>query len=339
MARRLRIEYPDAWYHATNRGIDRRVLFADTRDYEAFLDDLQEAVELHEVDVHAFSLLPNHFHLLLQTPRANLSAFMQALQTRYAVYFNLRHGKRGHVFQGPYTGVPVEEDDYLLKLSRYVHLNPVKTRAFQGKPMKDILRSLRSYKWSSYRGYIGLEKRKEWVRYDVLEEQVRSRFGRQKGIYRKYVESGLAETDEELEEAMKGGGLAIGRAEFVEEMKERYRRMREKSKRRAEDISLRKERRAVPPEEIVERVCEVLGIDKEKLLQRRGGGAYRGLAAKMLIKYGRLTQREAAVYLNVSTGAAVSIRIREADRAVRGDRTWRRKASSIEGVLMRSGKA
>lgn len=184
-----------------------------------------------------------------------------------------------------------------------------------------------------------MEKRKEWVRYDVLEEQVRSRFGRQKGIYRKYVESGLAETDEELEEAMKGGGLAIGRAEFVEEMKERYRRMREKSKRRAEDISLRKERRAVPPEEIVERVCEVLGIDKEELLQRRGGGAYRGLAAKMLIKYGRLTQREAAVYLNVSTGAAVSIRIREADRAVRGDRTWRRKASSIEGVLMRSGKA
>ena len=129
MARPQRIEYEGAVYHVTARGNDRRAIFRDDADREHFLRALAESVERFEVRLYLFCLMTNHFHLVVETPRANLGRFMHRLQTAHTVYFNRRHRRCGHLMQGRYGARLVEKDAYILRLSRYVHLNPVFTAA------------------------------------------------------------------------------------------------------------------------------------------------------------------------------------------------------------------
>jgi REP element-mobilizing transposase RayT len=129
MARPLRLEYPGAIYHVTARGNERRAIFRSDADRRRFVSKLLELREFHGVEVYAFTLMTNHYHLVICTPRANLAAFMQQFQTSYTVYFNRRHGRTGHLFAGRYKARLVEGGHYLLRLTRYVHLNPVKIRA------------------------------------------------------------------------------------------------------------------------------------------------------------------------------------------------------------------
>jgi len=124
MARKLRIQYPGAIYHVTLRGVEKRQIFTDDVDRNRFIDQLTEAVEACGVRLYMFCLMGNHVHLLLESPQANLSAFMQKLATAYAVYFNRRHRRVGHLTQGRYAAEPVQGDEYLRRLSRYLHLNP-----------------------------------------------------------------------------------------------------------------------------------------------------------------------------------------------------------------------
>lgn len=176
------------------------------------------------------------------------------------------------MFQGPYRAELVEEDDYLLMLSGYIHLNPVQTQEYEKKNPEETVGALRAYPWSSYRGYVRLEKRKDWVDYELLEYQVLDHFGKQRGSYRKYVEAGLAETDEELQRLLKKGGLALGSAEFIKEIKDLYRSKKEEGVRKVEDISFRKEQGRWERDEIVKIVLSELGISEKELTQRRGGG-------------------------------------------------------------------
>ena len=121
MARLLRIQYQGAIYHISARGNERRLIFRDDRDRERFLKKLMEAGEIHQARVYLVCLMPNHFHLLLETPAGNLSELMGRLLSGYAIYFNLRHGRVGHLTQGRYKAQVVEGNEYLLKLSRYIH--------------------------------------------------------------------------------------------------------------------------------------------------------------------------------------------------------------------------
>ena len=132
MARTQRIEYEGAVYHVTARGNERREIFRDDADREHFLRVLDESVGRFEVRLYLFCLMANHLHLVVETPRANLGRFMHRLQTAYTIHFNLRHCRSGHLMQGRYGAKLVEKDAYLLRLSRYVHLNPVFTAAARG---------------------------------------------------------------------------------------------------------------------------------------------------------------------------------------------------------------
>lgn len=333
MARRLRIEFEGALYHVMNRGLDRRLLYKSERDFERFVQNLEASVDRYGVKLHAYALMDNHFHLIIQTPLANLSAFMQGLQTQYGVYFNRKYRRSGHVFQGPYKAELIEEDRYLLLLSRYVHLNPVQTLSFKDNNLKERVQALRAYPWSSYRGYTRLEKRTEWLDYDLLECQVMDRFGKQRGAYRKFVESGLAKTDQEFEQALHAGGLAIGSAEFLEEIKELYRSKQEKGVRKDEDVTFRRVSGRRDPREIRGIVLQELELSEDALEQRRGGGLYRGVMAHMLIKYCAFTQREAAQTLGVKTGAAISMRLKSLDKELLINPMLRKKMKSIERKL------
>ncbi len=145
MARPLRIAFAGAFYHVTARGNERRRIFLSHRDYEKFLSYMTDAVYKYDVILHAFVLMPNHYHFIVETPKANLSAFMHNLNGTYTTYFNIKRKRAGHLFQGRYKALLIDVNNYLLELSRYIHLNPVRA-GITDKP--------ESCRYSSYRAYI-----------------------------------------------------------------------------------------------------------------------------------------------------------------------------------------
>ena len=146
MARPLRIEFEGALYHVTSRGDERRDIFLDDADREAFLQILGDVVRRFAWRCHAYCLMGNHYHLLIETPNANLSRGMRHLNGVYTKRFNRTHERVGHVMQGRYKSILVDKDEYLLELARYVVLNPVRA---------GVVRSARDWKWSSYRATAG----------------------------------------------------------------------------------------------------------------------------------------------------------------------------------------
>lgn len=140
MARPLRIQFPGAFYHALSRGNERKVIFRTEADYELFLEALSECCLRFGARVHTYCLMPNHFHLLLETREGNLSGFMKRLLGVYTIRFNRRHRRTGHLFQGRYKAFLVEKENYLLELSRYIHLNPCRA---------GMVTDPEAYRWSS----------------------------------------------------------------------------------------------------------------------------------------------------------------------------------------------
>jgi len=184
MARPLRIEFPGAVYHATSRGNERSLVFRDERDRVAFLDVLARTVERWGWIVHAYCLMGNHYHLLIETPEANLSAGMRTLNGRYTAAFNRRHRRVGHLFQGRFTSILVEKERHLLELCRYVVLNPVRARSMK-------VQSPEEWPWSSYRATAGMERG-----YRSLDtEWILSQFAKTRRVaqarYRAFVKAGI----------------------------------------------------------------------------------------------------------------------------------------------------
>ena len=176
MPRRMRVEFAGAVYHVMARGNERREIFRDDRDRERFLETVAEAVRQFGLRLHAYCLMPNHYHLLLGTPRGNLSRAMGWLQTTSTARFNARHRRRGHLFQGRYKAQVVEADTYARWLVEYVHLNPVRPRQRSGQIASERLKELRAYRWSSHLDYAGLRRPGgEWLCLDWLAYWGRNR--------------------------------------------------------------------------------------------------------------------------------------------------------------------
>ena len=214
MARPQRIEYEGAVYHVTARGNERRALFGDDGDRERFLRVLDESVASFEIRLYLFCLMGNHLHLVLETPRGNLSRFMHRLQTAYTVYFNHRHQRHGHLLQGRYGACLVERDGYLLRLSRYVHLNPVFTKVLRSRPVGERRVFLRQYPWSSYRSYIGKDRRLAWVDYAPILAAVAAAGSQSAATYRRFVEAGMEQIDAGFLEEEKASRLCLGSERF-----------------------------------------------------------------------------------------------------------------------------
>lgn len=150
MPRPPRIEYPHAFYHVFSRGNRRAPVFHNTDDLAYFEKLLRLLVTPCNIHLYAWCLMPNHFHLLIETPNANLSIFMRRLLTRYAKYFNRAHGLVGHVFQGRYKALLCQQETYFKTLLRYIHRNPI-----AGKKGKSLVKQLADWPWSSHRFYSG----------------------------------------------------------------------------------------------------------------------------------------------------------------------------------------
>jgi len=156
MPRPPRVQFPEALYHVTVRGVEKRNIVRDDRDRARWCEYLKSAVSRFGLDLYAFALLDNHFHLFLSAPNENLDKAMQYLNGAHAMYFNTRHERKGHLFQNRYHAVLIETRGHYTEVSRYVHLNPV--RALLAKRPED-------YPWSSYPGYHSGRLPLPWLNY------------------------------------------------------------------------------------------------------------------------------------------------------------------------------
>lgn len=181
MSRPRRIQYPGALYHVTSRGNRRAVIFLDDRDHLIWMDLLGATVERYKFIVHAFCMMPNHYHLTVQTTDANLSLGMHFLNSSYAQHFNHRHGLVGHVIQGRFHALLVERDTHLLELSRYLPLNPVRT---------ELVAAPEDWLWSSYRYYAGLARTPCWLHTEWILSTFSTDPAQQFARFRDFVHAG-----------------------------------------------------------------------------------------------------------------------------------------------------
>jgi len=184
MVRPLRIEYPGALYHVTARGNVRRDIFLSDFDRNQFLHVLAQVAESHNWLCHAYCLMDNHYHLLIETPDGNLSKGMRDLNSIYSQRFNRIHNRDGHLFQGRFKSFVVEKDTYLLEVARYIVLNPV--RAGMVKHPKD-------WKWSSYRATAGQSQPHKALSLEWILSCFESKKESAEREYRKFVKDGISE--------------------------------------------------------------------------------------------------------------------------------------------------
>lgn len=206
MARPLRIEYPGAVYHITSRGNEKKSIFKDEQDREIFLNTLLQVNKRYNWLCHAYCLMNNHYHLVVETPDANLSLGMRQLNGVYTQAFNKRHKRVGHVFQGRYKAVLVQKESHLLELSRYVVLNPVRAQ---------VVKSPAAWKWSSYLAISGREKPHPCLTSGWILRQFGPKIGKAKSKYRRFVREGMGK--ESVLRKVKAQSV-LGEDEFVEQL-------------------------------------------------------------------------------------------------------------------------
>jgi len=244
MPRKPRIEYSGAFYHVISRGNNRKEVFHREDDYKEFLRCLEITLERYPFILYAYQLMPNHFHLLLETKEDKLSTIMQSLLTRYARYFNVKYKRVGHVFQNRYKAILCQKESYLLELVRYIHLNCVRASLVE-KPSQWL--------WSSHRLYLGLEKNPLLFEQEVLEFFNKNiNVAREK--YAQFVREGLKEkSKKELYPPEKFP--LLGDEKFLEMTGKKKKELR-----RRPEVSLR-----IGLEDLIKVVANGIDIDKNKI--------------------------------------------------------------------------
>lgn len=290
MARPLRIEYEGAVYHITSRGNERKKIFFGERDYEKFKSYLREAHEKYGCLVHGCVLMANHYHLLLETPNGNLSQLMHYVNGSYTNYINRKRGRSGHLFQGRYKAILVERDSYLLELSRYVHLNPVRAKVV-AKPEE--------YPYSSYRSYVSREK-EDLVTRDLIWGMISKTRKDAPKSYREFVERAIGE---ELESPLKNvyGGVILGRGSFI---KEALSKLKENTL-GDEGIAQRRALQAAWGKEgVTEALCRFFKVSSEELF--KGDKGRRDIGIHLMKRHAGLTNREIGQFFGGLSYSAVA---------------------------------
>jgi len=209
MARPLRLEFPGALYHVTARGNRRESIYQDDKDRREFLVLLGDVCDRDNWCVHAYCLMTNHYHLVIETPEANLSKGMRQLNGIYTQRHNHRHNRVGHVFQGRYEAILVQKQSYLLELARYVVLNPVRA---------NMVMNAGQWPWSSYRPTSGQESCPEWLQTNWLLSQLNRNRTKAQRRYIQFVADGQAKSSIWLELRQQ---IYLGDEQFAAAMQDR----------------------------------------------------------------------------------------------------------------------
>ncbi len=291
MARPLRIEYSNAFYHVMNRGAGYRDIFLRAEHREMFLELLREIHEMFRVEIHAYCLMDNHYHLLLSTPDANLSRAMRHLNGVYTQRFNRTEKTDGALFRGRFKAILVDADNYLLSVSKYIHRNPVEA---------SLVKNPDNYPWSSYRQFVGSEFRQSWLNVSQTLGMIGAR--NIKNRYQAFVESG---SDDEINEFYqnKRQSSMLGSDEFTNLIASSIQDDPEipetKSLRRVVDMGF-----------IVDIIAKVFSVKKNTILGSRRGRGQKNIARSASIylcrKFAGYPLNEIAEYFNLHHYGSVS---------------------------------
>jgi len=311
MARPLRIEYENAFYHVMNRGRGRQQIFVGADYYQAFLSCLKEAHQRFGLEVHAYCLMGNHYHLLVKTPRGNLSRVMRHIDGVYTQRHNRLKKTDGSLFRGRYKAILVDEHSYLLQASRYIHRNPIELRT-------PLAKKLETYLWSSYPAYINQQKSPEWL----YRKAVYGELGAVKRYqaYRAYVEMGVDEETQTFYQSQRQPAIWGGK-DFKEAA-------HGKALSLGSEVSQKGIKEPIGMDEVIKLVAKQLGCETDKITTaKRGRGQInigRGLAMKLCQDYSEARLSEMAVKFNVGHYSTVSQTIGRINNRIKEDSAVRK---------------
>ena len=307
-------------------------MFHDDDYYLRFKDQLCDALEKDGVILYAYVLLPNHYHLFVETPYGNIHRFMQRLNTAYSMYHRYKHAEPGHCFQGRYGAKLVSGDDYIIRLTRYIHLNPVKIAGHKKISLAKKVSYLNRYKWSSYCGYAYKDAEEEIVNYNWLKLMRRKTQKGNRTEYKRYIESCISQTDEEFRASLIISRYAVGDAEFVEEVESGLRDVRE-DKGVYGDIKW-PEGKNLCPDEIAIEVAAEFKLDKDLLLTRcRVARNAKKVALELSCRYSNQSQRKVGEYFGYKGNGSVLKQRQRLQELLNEDDKLRRRLDRIEKRL------
>jgi putative transposase len=316
MARQLRMEFEGAFYHITSRGNQRASVYFEDADKDRFLEILRRTKERYGYLLHAYALMDNHYHLMIETPKANISQTMQNINTSYTVYINKKYGRSGHLFQGRFKGIIVDKDEYLVTLSRYIHLNPVRAGIVQ-KPEE--------YRWTSYRFYIGKSNRETLADTGDTLARYSEKKGEAVRAYRKFVESGITQRDNPFRDVE--AGIVLGGKRFKEKIKS----LLEKVKTDEEIPQIKKLRDTVSMDKVVRASCIYYGKRSEELLHRRNAERSRVIYLSKVLSCKK--NIEVGDYFGIK-GPAVSNIIKATESRLEADKKLKKEIEGLKGKIL-----
>jgi len=314
MSRPLRLEYPGSLWHITARGNNRQLIYSDDADRRFFLKLLGESVERFGWILTAYVLMSNHYHLVVQLVDRTLSRGMKWLNGRYASYFNSKHSRVGHLFQGRFKGILVDKEAYSLEVLRYVALNPVRA---------NMIRTPDDYEWSSHRAILGETAAPSWLAVDDALIGFAPDRELARRNYRTFVNDGIRSPKRLWDDVV--GQQYLGRPEWIDLIRERI----ELKPRSAEIPRAQMLQQARSLSDVMSTVARTFNLAEQSL---REGRERRLDAARMLVAWiawndARLTGREIAAGLHLRSSSNVSRLVRTCERELESNELLRHAAA------------
>ena len=292
-------------------------IFRSDRDREKFLEYLGKAVERYGIKVHTYCLMTTHYHILIETPHANLSQAIKWINVSYSVYFNRKRRRNGHLFQGRFKAVLVDADEYLKHLSRYIHLNPFRA---------GMVENCKDYAWSSYPAFGGYIKSPEWLETDWLLSLFGKDPKKAKKSYRQFIESAQNEKIENPSDDIVGGAI-LGRIDFVNWVKKTF---LSKGSDNKEIPQLKNLRPRPTPDDLIQAVSTEYDCGRESIIQKGKKG---NIARDAAIYLCRQMTGETAVALGRHfggiTGSGIGIKHKQIANRIEADRKLKGRVNRI----------
>ncbi len=319
MTRPLRIQYPGAWYHIMNRGRRREDIFSTNQDYIAFIEVLKEAVSLWNINIVAYCLMSNHYHLLLHTPEGNLSRCMRHINGVYTQRYNRAKRHDGQLFRGRYKSILLDSDNYLTVLVRYIHRNPLRA---------GMVGRLEDYAWSSHNGYLSKSSKWDWIDKEAFFELLTNVKSKRLKEYREFVGEEDSNDIVGVFSKMKTPSI-LGAEKFINWVKEKY------SKDLFEE-EIPETKLLVPSKKkIKDSVCQLYSVDIRSLY-----GIHRGVtneARNVAIYLTRLLRRDSLKEIGkefkVSNYSSVSSIIEKMKVDLVSNKKLRKQVDKVREIL------
>jgi len=326
MARPLRIEYPDAIYHVISRGIRKDNIYYENKDKDKFLYKLKETKEKYNLKIFSYCLMENHYHLLIRTPKSNLTKAMHYLNASYTNWFKAKHEIVGPIFQGRYKSILVEDESYLLTLSSYIHLNPLRA---------GMVEYLKDYKYNSYNEYIN-KTENNLVDKNLLLSKFEDIERFKKFIYEWYEHNKDWQNDDdnekELREKIYGVNGFLGSKNFADRILKKHKKNNKKKK---YDEYSNISNNEIKKEDIEKIMMKNFKIKKSRLYSKSYGNDYRNMFIYLLKKYTDLKLKEIGLMFDIKY-KSVSKQAKRFEKKINKNIKLKNKYENIKKELVKT---